>query len=285
MDSCLIWRYIGLKPKIMRSLEDGSQQTVLYSTHKQPFHLTIDIKLKRYFFFDRDSNLQSIDYQGGDEQSHFQSKKFFHNIKSAVIYGDDIFLLTDSLFYSINKFGHLFNESIVLSQLSSSNKLMARQLYDLKLIDPILQPEVENKCRSAECSHLCLPSDETQVFRCFCPKNYVLINNTICVQKKFKDLILESMDWGKDLQLLINHSISKSIDLRKLLNKSIENTINETPVSGKDYHSIDLTKMLNKILELKNTSNKPQNDSKVGDHFLMSLNLISLLSIFILLVL
>ena len=104
VDSCLIWTNVSFTPRIMRSFEDGSQQIVLYSLHKQPFHLTIDILLKRYFFIDiEDFTLNSIDFEGRDDRKHFEAKKLFNAINSGVIYGDNIFLLTDSLFYSINK--------------------------------------------------------------------------------------------------------------------------------------------------------------------------------------
>ena len=69
-----------------------------------------------------------------------------------------------------------FTQSINLATISSY-QLFYHDFYQainwwtdspfFKLIDPILQPDVKNMCRFAECSHLCLPSDNKNVFKCF----------------------------------------------------------------------------------------------------------------------
>ena len=226
MGNCLVWTYNGVKPRILSSFQDGSNQTVIYSTNKQPFHLTIDIHLKRYFFIDSEANLNSVNYQGGDEQRHFQSENLFHDIKSAVIYGDNIFLLTDSLFYSINKFGHNLTEHLISSKLSSKNKLMDRQLSDFKLMDPILQPDVENKCRSAKCSHLCLPSDKTQVFRCLCPENRYLFKHTLSVENS----VIEQAE----LSVLNSYSLVPANTSFNLNKTCVENVTKDTNLMKND---------------------------------------------------
>ena len=103
-----------------------------------------------------------------------------------VLLGDDIYLLNDYSIIRLNEFSLTSQSPIarnvrkLLPGYKSENSLL---LY-FKLIDPILQPDVENKCRFAKCSHLCLPSDGIQVFGCFCPQNYDLKNSSICEERK-----------------------------------------------------------------------------------------------------
>ena len=212
MDSCLIWTEIGPKPQIWRSLQDGSQQTVLYSTDKQPFHLINDIHLKRYFFINTGGYLNSINYQGGDEKAHFQSESL-HNINSAVIYGDNIFLSIDSSLFSINKFGHNSGEVLFAPKVSSSNNLMVRYLLDFKLIDSILQLDIENKCRFAKCSHLCLPSNQS--FRCLCPEKHFLLKDSICVENSIINVVENSVMKNQSLFPPTPHSILTRSLLKK----------------------------------------------------------------------
>ena len=231
----------GLKPRIMRSFEDGSNVTTLYSSKKQTFCLTIDMFIKRYYFLDLDFTLYSIDFEGRDERKIFWSQNLLSGVNSMSVHYDDIFISTNSLIYKINKFGHFDkrigeravalvssltsnpnNESFLMKDLTQSHR---QQIFNVKVIDPKLQPKLENRCQFAKCSHLCLPSDSVQIFRCVCPSDLILVENSVCSEPNFETLVIESLSWEKDLKKLIDHSISKSIALRKLLNQSNEQQI------------------------------------------------------------
>ena len=165
---------------------------------------------------------------------------------SPLIYGEIYFSSDTSRFYSTYKFGPnysnktlhgitnfgfmkpwmYYNKNRTINMCSSH--ALEDPILSFKIIDPILQTDVENKCRLAKCSHLCLPSDEIQVFRCFCPQNYFLVNNKNCVENEIKDSELKEID----SQLLINHSINKSIDLSKQFNKIIEDIIHSNEIQS-----------------------------------------------------
>jgi hypothetical protein len=262
LDNVLVWNHVGLKPRIMRSFQDGTNQSVLYKTSKQTFCLTIDVFLKRYYFVDiEDLSLNSIDFEGKDDRKIFSSRNLMNSINSMTIYYDEIFISTDNLIYKMNKFGHFDKhegekaEALVKSFGFSENKALfsqnatdsnRKQIFSVKIIDPILQPELENKCLFAKCSHLCLPSDKNQVFRCICPVNTILLNSTVCTERRFKALVMDSLSWESDLQNLINHSISKSVDLRKLLNQSFNEQIDLKKLFNNSFkETMELRKLFN----------------------------------------
>ena len=241
LNNTLVWTHIGIKPRIMHSFQDGSNQSVLYSDSKQTFCLTIDIFIKRYYFLDLDFTLYSIDFEGKDERRIFRSQNLLNGINSMSVHYDSLFMSTNSLIYKINKFGHFNkrvgeraealvsslsfnsnNESFIVKDLINSQR---HQLFNVKIIDPILQPKLESKCRFSKCSHICLPSDAVNVYRCVCPPNTILVENSICSEKHFENFVIESMFWEKDLQKLIEHSVTKSKALRKLLNQSYERQV------------------------------------------------------------
>ncbi|CAG2103840.1 unnamed protein product, partial [Medioppia subpectinata] len=82
MDNSLVWNHLGIKPRIVRSFQDGSNETTLYSNDKQIFCLSIDVFIKRYYFLDIHFTLYSIDFNGADERKIFSSGSLLNNINS-----------------------------------------------------------------------------------------------------------------------------------------------------------------------------------------------------------
>lgn len=240
LTNTLVWTSIGLKPKILRSFQDGSQQSVLYSKSRQVFCLTIDAFIKKYYFLDLHSTLYSIDFDGVDERIVLHSQNLLSDVNSMSVYFDDIFMSTNYLIYKVNKFGHFDRligeraEALVSSLTTISNNKSfimkntihskRKQLFNLKIVDPVLQPNLENKCQLTKCSHICLPSDPKTRFRCLCPPNTILVDS-VCAEKHFENMVSESLFWEQDLKKLIEHSIAKSVTLRQLLNQSFEQQI------------------------------------------------------------
>ena len=272
LKNSLVWTNVGLKPKIWHSFQDGSKQSVLYSKSKHIFSLTIDTFIKRYYFLDLEFNLYSIDFDGRDERRIFHSRNILSHVNSITVYYDEIFISTNNVIYKFNKFGHfdrrlgerpealitsflanLNNESFIVENSIDSKR---HQLFNVKIVDPILQPKLVNRCQLAKCSHVCLPSDPKTGFRCLCPPNTISVDNTVCTEKRFENLVFESLFWEKDLQTLIEHSIAKSITLRQLLHQSFGQQIDLKKLFEDSFNESM------KMKELFNLTTKERNEMK-----------------------
>jgi hypothetical protein len=154
---------------------------VLYSA-KAASHITIDFETERYYFIVKSYEaLYSIDFQGINEQIHIYS--------SFLTIVNDMSLLNDDLYFTIDEalvrmrglyinlkpldlvlISSKFNDSVHNFNFSSRTpKLFRQEIYGVKLIDPSIQPNFTNKCESANCPYLCLPSGNVVGFRCICP--------------------------------------------------------------------------------------------------------------------
>ncbi len=217
MKTALIWVKNGDSPAVMQSFQDGSNQNVLYSA-KAASHITIDFETERYYFIVKSYEaLYSIDFQGINEQIHIYS--------SFLTIVNDMSLLNDDLYFTIDEalvrmrglyinlkpldlvlISSKFNDSVHNFNFSSRTpKLFRQEIYGVKLIDPSIQPNFTNKCESANCPYLCLPSGNVVGFRCICPTdssfnpNYCevhkqnLVVRTTTERRTFRTLQTESL--------------------------------------------------------------------------------------------
>ncbi len=195
LKSVLIWNKNGISPKIMQSFQDGSNQRVLYgsgSRSRSATHITVDFESERYYFIDKTYwSLYSIDFQGSDEMLHIR-ENFFSIVNDMSVLNDDLYLSIDEALVRLPKISlsqkkidfilisSKFNDSENLLNTSSiSQKSFRPEIYRVKIVDPLLQPNFTNKCESTNCSYLCLPSGNIVGFRCVCPTNSSL-NLTDC---------------------------------------------------------------------------------------------------------
>jgi hypothetical protein len=257
LDSVLYWNHIGIKSKIMRSSQDGTNQTILYSTFKQIKCFTIDIYLKRIFFIDSEAKtLYSIDFNGENERTVINSQ-WFSDINSINIFFDDIYYSNVFSISFLNKFGLEY-------KIYRDNREIHRgTIYDTKIIHPLLQPQYENKCKLSECSHLCLPLKSMNIsYRCVCPENYILINEKFCVKRNLEPIVNETLNFESDMKILINKysNISDTTTIIKFINQSLSNLFNITKRSKDDTRTfVDLN--MNLTREIRKSSIQSLNES------------------------
>jgi hypothetical protein len=199
LKSVLVWSEIENISNIKQSLQDGTNETVLYSGYKTPFQLTIDYESEKYYFIEiRTYTLFSIDFEGENEKMVLKSSAIFHSVNDMVVIREEIYLSTrDAIFrltehlYGIESVDVVFktyksiakfNDKIFFDK--NSNILMREEIYAMKIIDDSLQPYSENKCEFANCSHLCLPCYSFG-FRCVCPSNMVLVDEYFCKHRGY----------------------------------------------------------------------------------------------------
>ncbi len=199
LKSVLVWSEIENISNIKQSLEDGTNETVLYSGYKTPYHLTIDYESEKYYFIEiRTYTLFSIDFEGENEKMVLKSPAIFHSVNSMSFIGEEIYLSTGDAIFRLTE--HLygiesvdvvfktyksiekFNDRIFFDK--NSNVLTIEEIYAMKIIDDSSQPYSKNKCEFANCSHLCLPY-YLFGFRCVCPLNMVLIDGRFCQHKEY----------------------------------------------------------------------------------------------------
>jgi hypothetical protein len=222
LKSVLVWSEIENISNIKQSFQDRTNETVLYSGYKTPFHLTIDYESEKYYFIEiRTYTLFSIDFEGENEKMVLKSQAIFHSVNSMAFIGEEIYLLTrDAVFrltehlYGIESVDVVFKTYKSIAKFNdrtffdkNSNVLMREEIYAMKIIDDSSQPYSENKCEFAKCSHLCLPSYSSG-FRCYCPSNMVLINEYFCKHKGHLTEITTQTTTQATTQILIITSLS-----------------------------------------------------------------------------
>jgi hypothetical protein len=292
LKSILVWNEIENISNIKQSLQDGTNQTVLYSGYKTPFHLTIDYESKKYYFIEiRTYTLFSIDFEGENEKMVLKSPTIFHSVNSMAFIGEEIYLstgnsilrLTEHLYgiesvdvvFKTYKSIPKFNDRIFFD--NNSNVLMREEIYAMKIIDDSLQPYSENKCEFANCSHLCLPYNSFG-FRCVCPLNMVLIDGSFCQHKGLVSQIT-TQTTETSTESYTETKIDDDIEFETELNTESVNeltTIEEITERITTVKKIDL-KENDDLLDLRNT------DSNRGQEILTVVNL-SLIAILIIVV-
>ncbi len=181
----LIWIKKGIYSKIMQSFQDGSNQMVLYSnSYRNPSHITIDFETEGYYFISQSgSALYSIDFRGNNEKVYLYGN-FFGIVNDIISLNDDLFFPIDEALVRLREVS-LKQKKLDLVLISSkfndsenyfnsslkSQKSFRQEIYGVKIVNPLIQPNFTNKCQSANCPYLCLPSGNVAGFRCICPTN------------------------------------------------------------------------------------------------------------------
>ena len=176
--SALVWSDVGSDPKIMYSNLDGSERKVLYSESRQAMHLTIDYENERYFFIDiTDHSLYSIDFNGNDEKFFIQSTLFLDIINSMTVLNNDLYLANEYMIYRIPELDLHLKKSQVLYKvhyfpnfelddfiMTNAKDVFRHKINGFRILDPIQQPVVDNRCEANICQGLCLPNANS--YRC-----------------------------------------------------------------------------------------------------------------------
>jgi low density lipoprotein receptor-related protein 5/6 len=162
--------------KIKISSQDGSNIKLLVDSDiVWPQTLTLDIYEKRIYWIDTSLyTLSSVYYNGTNSMKIISSELLFEYTFAMDFYKDYIY-------WSSNKY-----DSILKTNKNGLNgtKLItvlqaAHDIDGFKILHNSSQPYARNKCIDANCSHLCLPSNGVNNFKCFCPIGYKL-NGFIC---------------------------------------------------------------------------------------------------------
>ncbi len=183
MKSSLVWIKKRDSFAIMTSFQDGSNIRILYQ-NRVASHLTIDFETERYYFIaENNLALYSINFQGTDELLCIHSN-ILPIVNDMSLLGDDLYLSIDEALVRLPKISQnprkidlilmssKFNYSENLFNFSLKSHNSDRQeIYRVKIVNPLLQPNFTNKCESTNCSYLCLPSGNIVGFRCICPTN------------------------------------------------------------------------------------------------------------------
>ncbi len=165
------------KGKIMKSSQDGSEQTIL--TDKNiigPEVLTIDLVLKKVIWIDRDlKTISSIDFDGNNFLT-------FHTLKSGS-YDSFMDFFYDYLYWTQNDQKSIFKTKLGVNATKLDYLITSQtnKFGSFKIIDPSLQPNSTNRCINHNCSHLCIPININQ-YRCVCPQLSYRIDEKTCTQ-------------------------------------------------------------------------------------------------------
>lgn len=180
-DSFIFWTDWGEKPKIERSLQDGSERRLIATDNMiWPNGLAIDHVTRRIYWTDAKlSTIEQADFEGTGRRVIFQSKAYIKHPFALGIFDDSIYWSDWELerIMRTNKFGSTGENStsgagveVILGDLYS--------VMDVRVLHPSCQPESEarNRCENSACSHLCLPKGSNS-FSCLCPSSYHLLSD------------------------------------------------------------------------------------------------------------
>ena len=187
----LVWSNIGFEANLMQTHLDGSNQSVLYDNNRQAFHLTVDYQTQRYYFIDfNDHSLYSIDFDGNNETFILKSKELFDPIISIQVFNNDLYFMTYFFILRIPELDLQLNRAHVVYKIhrypnyaygeeffmTNTIDIDRREFTSFKIMDPLLQPDVENVCQLSKCPQLCLPTSG-QSYRCLLSDSMVHIKS------------------------------------------------------------------------------------------------------------
>ncbi|CAG2120001.1 unnamed protein product, partial [Medioppia subpectinata] len=191
----LVWSTIGTSPQLIQSQLDGSNQTALYDSGRQAYHLTVDYQRRRYFFVDIDDwFLYSIDFLGSDERMYIKSREFFDAVHTMFALNGDLYLANEHMVYKIPEIelriesvqvlykSHRFNVTTtgqtgwsptVVVVADQSVDIDRQEINGFRIADPALQPMVNDSASdgcllATNCPNLCLPAAGLE-YRCLTP--------------------------------------------------------------------------------------------------------------------
>jgi sugar lactone lactonase YvrE len=171
----------GSNPHIGSAGLDGSDARRIFEGPEVawPNGLTLDLLHRRLYWVDAKLHiLSSIDTSGNDPTripTHLSdlSHPFAITLFEDTLYWTDWH--TDAI-YQANKFN------------ATGARIMAAGLHspmDLHVVHPSKQPDGENRCNNAHCSHICLPAPGERQYLCACPDHLELNSDMkTCVSKK-----------------------------------------------------------------------------------------------------
>ncbi|XP_054161671.1 uncharacterized protein LOC128959694 [Oppia nitens] len=184
----LIWSQIGAGISgLVQCHLDGTNQSTVYRSSRQVFHLTIDYQWERYYFIDiTDHSLLSIDFNGADEKLYMTSRFLLQSIHNMFVLNGDLYLANERLIYRIPELELGIDRAEILFYTTSAPEMSRKyseshfyynkpidinrqRIYDFKIADPILEPTVRNRCIGHKCParHLCVPvSTVKHGYRC-----------------------------------------------------------------------------------------------------------------------
>lgn len=194
-ESRLFWTDWGDRAKIESSRQDGSdRRTVISHDIIWPNGLTLDPVTKHLYWVDSKlGRIETCDINGGNRFTILESKVDI-DLRSFSIasYGDNVYWTNPQLdIISRSSKYHLSPKNSSAARMSfylESHETAPKvhtvladlfSVWVVKIVNPTLQPVVDDRCVSSSCSHLCLPVSPTQ-FKCSCPDN--LSNSQTCLQ-------------------------------------------------------------------------------------------------------
>ena len=239
--SVLLWSIVGPEPKLIETNYDGTNDTFLYSNWRPVRHLTVDYRTDRYYLVDiRDFSLYSIDFNGNNEIFYMKSENLFDDINGLSVWDNDLYLSNRQLIYKIPEFSAGVAKAEILYKTYSfekiqrilpqikeqefyeinSNIIKRQEFKALYVYPPESGLNFTNKCESNVCSHLCLPIGSS--YRCVCPSDYVLVNESQCLTEE---------------ELKITNEISNKLD--HLYNIDLEPKLKQNQNSTEQINSTD----------------------------------------------
>jgi hypothetical protein len=172
---------------IFRSKQDGSERKSLIKKLNSTIrNLAIDFKTEILYWIEENTNLGSIDFEGNNER-FIKSEIGSENNGVSSIYNFEFF--ENNLFYFyyslINNTEHRAIYRINI--LDNKRQLIANfggkeTVYLFKIVDDSLQPDTYDECQDSNCSHLCLPINNSH-YHCVCPEPKLNVNcfESVCI--------------------------------------------------------------------------------------------------------
>ncbi|XP_068127260.1 very low-density lipoprotein receptor-like [Hyperolius riggenbachi] len=186
LSGLMYWSEIGVQPQIEEAGMDGSQRKILISEQLGwPTGLALDLLSWKIFWSDEkfrsigSANLDGTNIkviQMGAIQRPF----------ALTVFEDEIYW-SESEAQTVKKMNK--NTATNVSVLIKRHE----QPYGLKVIHEVLQPRMDNPCKTLKCSHVCLIGPSLNG-SCWCPTGLVLSSNLLdCVPLKHMPFLMVAL--------------------------------------------------------------------------------------------
>ncbi|KAK6171173.1 hypothetical protein SNE40_019421 [Patella caerulea] len=169
----IYWTDWGKNPRIEKCGLDGTMREIIVQNDMEwPNGITVDFDEERLYWVEaRLDYIASVDYDGGNRRTVYQSSSNFHPL-GITMFGDTIYW-TDWITDSVNKMNK-YGSSEPVAVFSN-----LREPMGVQIIHESRQPLSKNKCGTDNggCSDFCLPSPITnngRQYSCVCRDNFTL---------------------------------------------------------------------------------------------------------------
>jgi hypothetical protein len=171
----------GSNPHIGSAGLDGTDQRQVFrgSEVAWPNGLTLDLLHSRLYWVDAKLHILSSIHTSGREYTRIPTHLSDLSHPFAITLFEDTLYWTDwhtDAIYRANKFN------------ATGASIMAAGLHspmDIHVVHPSKQPEGANRCKSAHCTHICLPALGDGQYVCACPDHMELMDDrNSCVDKQ-----------------------------------------------------------------------------------------------------